>query len=160
VSCRACIVHDHLSNPFHRIEAWDGTHFSRVSLSELGLVINLNHRGSHCPHAITPIATHRFTVVDVNGIHPATIAYCHCANAPGRAVQLVRSGLYPSSTRRPQTAFTLRLLRDFHIDTVESHKTAYDYVGKLERWTNNTFPDEVEVRNLNTVPGPDHNFHS
>ena len=46
--CAACIVEEHIANPFHRIEVWDATlaFWSRISLDYLeGFAINLGHDG-------------------------------------------------------------------------------------------------------------------
>ena len=49
--CRVCIRHSHLSNPFHRIECWSGTHFRKAALWEVGVYLILPHQnGGICPN--------------------------------------------------------------------------------------------------------------
>jgi len=59
--------------------------------------------------------------------------------------QLLRLGLYPSSTERPETAFTFSLLDYFHIDAVECKTSANNFYNKLRRLTDSVFPHKVPV---------------
>lgn len=49
VVCEQCCKSIHLHLPFHRIQKWTGTHFMDAWLEEVGVVLNLGHRGRHCP---------------------------------------------------------------------------------------------------------------
>ena len=42
--CRVCMWRSHLSNPFHRIECWTGTHFRKAALWEVGVYLLLPHQ--------------------------------------------------------------------------------------------------------------------
>jgi hypothetical protein len=59
--------------------------------------------------------------------------------------QLLRLGLYPSSTERPETAFTFSLLDYFDIDALECKTSANNFYNKLRRLTDSLFPHQVPV---------------
>lgn len=46
--CKECILDCHAQLPFHGIQEWCGTHFSDVSLTSLGFVLELGHEGHQC----------------------------------------------------------------------------------------------------------------
>ncbi|KIM71232.1 hypothetical protein PILCRDRAFT_81407 [Piloderma croceum F 1598] len=52
----------------------------------------------------------------------------------------MKARLFPASTDQPTTAFSFGVLKDFHLQTLELKKSAYDYLGGL---TNNANPDGV-----------------
>ncbi|KAF9542359.1 hypothetical protein CPC08DRAFT_650249, partial [Agrocybe pediades] len=49
--CRRCIRHLHRSNPLHRFQLWNGTHFNGVASYEAGCYLLIRHttEGSICP---------------------------------------------------------------------------------------------------------------
>lgn len=47
--CRNCMRKSHNLVPFHRIQFWKKTHYVDDWLCNLGLTINLGHRGECCP---------------------------------------------------------------------------------------------------------------
>ena len=47
--CTECCRSSHILDPFHRIERWTGSHYTRSWLWKVGLVINLGHQGNRCP---------------------------------------------------------------------------------------------------------------
>lgn len=144
ILCKECLCSAHANNPFHFIEKWVTTHFTRCSLQSMGLILHFGHHGLQCPSAqMTQLKTIR--VINVNGIQDCNILYCKCPDSDDEVFQLIQNGLFPASTRRPRTACTLHVLQDFHVDTTCSHVTAYDYVRKLEHLTNRIAPKDVPV---------------
>ena len=119
---------------------WDGTLFRKTSLSDLGLVIQLGHvDGESC--ACPEPAPANFMVLDTNGWHPVTLAYCKCDNrgrAGTRVQQLLRYELYPATLGEPSTCATLRLLDTYHALTLQSKITVYDYYVSLKNMTDAT----------------------
>jgi hypothetical protein len=51
--CRLCMRRSHMSNPFHRIECWGGTHYRKAALWEVGVYLMLPHQyGGMCPNLL------------------------------------------------------------------------------------------------------------
>ncbi|KAJ6595989.1 hypothetical protein B0H10DRAFT_1654942, partial [Mycena sp. CBHHK59/15] len=134
-SCQLCFVEAHIRNPFHWAEVWDTTQgfFVRHDISKLNHIIQLGHNGKPCPE---PCGKRLFAVVDDNGLHSTCLAFCGCRELPANKVkQLVRAGLFPATTRKPQTAFTVSMLKRFQLHNLESRKAAYDYIEAIRRLT-------------------------
>lgn len=119
------------------------------SLRHLALAVgglHLGHHGASCPNP----ASHTdlfFQVVDTNGIHDTKLRFCGCSNVD-RVDQLMQAGLFPATVDRPTMAFTLTVLKQFHLHHLESKESAYDFIGALRRLTDNAFAHEVAVSNL------------
>ncbi|EJD37575.1 hypothetical protein AURDEDRAFT_45850, partial [Auricularia subglabra TFB-10046 SS5] len=143
--CDECIKSTHIHNPFHHIECWTGSFFSRTSLHRLGAQLCLGHSGVRCPNT-TPRLTKLLVIVHTNGIHKVTVTYCGCASFTPEPFQLLRAGLYPATWTEPATAFTLQLLKHYQLDSLQSRKPAYDYWAILRRLTDNTRQDPVPDR--------------
>ena len=144
--CSICIIRSHRSNPFHRLAKWNGSFFARTSLESLGMVIHLRHKSERCPKA-SPHPSN-VTLVDTNGIQLIKVGYCQCPGYVGERAkikQLVEYGLFPASVKRPQTLFTFKVLRDFHLETTCSKTSAYDYIRKIGRITDRIFVNAVPV---------------
>ncbi|KAJ7099018.1 hypothetical protein C8R44DRAFT_593419, partial [Mycena epipterygia] len=144
--CQGCTVRLHRDNPFHRIEEWSGTSYVLTTLRALGLRVQLGHeRGVICPRVLarTPEEEEQakldsFCVVDHIAIHEVALDFCKCGTAAPPQIQLLRARLYPSTTIRPSSAATFRVLRKFHMLSFESKCSAYEFYNALARDTNNT----------------------
>lgn len=104
----------------------------------MGLSVQLGHpSGQAC---INPEICHAgvFTILDTNGIHDVTLAFCNCETKQPHYIQLLRFGWFPATVAFPRTAFTLRLLKQFQILSFESKLTVYEYHQALQRLTDNT----------------------
>jgi hypothetical protein len=87
-----------------------------------------------------------FTIVDHNGIHTRQIQFCKCARTDFRDwEQLVAVRLFPATFKHPQTAFSFTAMKEFHIHSLASKKSAYDYVKALCKLTDNVRPQSVTV---------------
>ncbi|KAJ7722771.1 hypothetical protein B0H14DRAFT_3098400 [Mycena olivaceomarginata] len=158
--CKACLVSIHRDNPLHRVEVsaslstpwcWgDGAFFETIDLKSLGLRIQLGHgRNGTCPGTLAKRARAAassenekgprddFCIVDSNGIHEVGLDFCCCGLAEDHDVQLLRARLYPATTTNPVTAATFRVLRDFHLLSLEAKCSAHHFYNKLARQTNN-----------------------
>ncbi|KAJ7300391.1 hypothetical protein DFH08DRAFT_725373, partial [Mycena albidolilacea] len=158
--CQACLVVLHKDNPLHRVEMWnDSAFFEVINLKSLGLRIQLGHgRNGTCPGTLAKRARTRpaaalpeaggprddFCIVDSNGVHEVGIDFCSCSLAETHDVQLLRARLYPATTTNPATAATFRVLRDFHLLSLEAKCSAHHFYNKLARQTNNSGYDESE----------------
>jgi hypothetical protein len=150
------------------VQVWtDADLFERVTLKSLGLRIQLGHgRNGICPGTVAKRAakegavgladetgndgdaggvpgTERrsredFCIVDSNGIHEVALDFCTCGRAEDHDIQLLRARLYPATTTNPATAATFRVLRDFHLLSLEAKSSAYHFYNKLARQTDNS----------------------
>ncbi|KAK6981627.1 CxC2 domain-containing protein [Favolaschia claudopus] len=148
--CKPCVVTGHKDNPFHRVEMWNDQNFyETVTLKSLGLRIQLGHgRNGVCPGTLLKQSRAAeeearrhprddFCIVDSNGVHEVGLDFCTCSLAEDHDIQLIRARLYPATTTNPATAATFRVLRDFHLLSLEAKCSAFHYYNKLARQTNN-----------------------
>ncbi|KAF8955769.1 hypothetical protein BDZ97DRAFT_1709000 [Flammula alnicola] len=143
ISCSECFIDAHRGNPMHWAEVWDAQRgfFIRHDISRLrteGYATHLGHHGSHCPNPASETDL-LFHFIDTNGIHNTKVRFCGCPGAPKRYQQLMKIGFFPATLDRPSTAFSFRLLKQFHLLHLESKTAAYDFIGTLRRLTDNAF---------------------
>ncbi|KAI9431655.1 hypothetical protein H4582DRAFT_1822223 [Lactarius indigo] len=86
------------------------------------------------------------TVIDRSGVHDIGVSWCCCPEAPEHDMQLMTAGLFPATFRNPKTAFTFRVLEDFHLDNLECKTTPSQFFSRLRRLTNDEFPNTVPDR--------------
>jgi hypothetical protein len=79
------------------------------------------------------------------------ILYCACVNAADYDEQLMNAGLFPSSYKQIETAFTFAVLDDFLTDNLECKTSAQQYYSKLQSITNRLFPDSVPVSHQSSL---------
>lgn len=144
--CALCLIECHKMENFHWAERWTGLFFERMDMSKLGLRVHLGHHGDRCEHSRKGDSGSKMIIVDINGIHLSHIIFCECAGRAEKCLQLVRHGIFPSSTKAPELGFTFRCLRDFHVHTHTSRKSAFDYMKALGRMTNDHQLVDVAVR--------------
>lgn len=143
--CAKCFISRHRLTPFHWAEKWNGKFFERHDLADLGQSVYLGHHGNQCPNIGPGNVPIDFTTVDTNGIHKIKLFFCACPGGGNRLHQLMKAELFPASTSDPTCAFTFRVLHDFHLHTLESKKSAYDYLNALRRLSDNANPDRISV---------------
>lgn len=86
-----------------------------------------------------PITGHQeFVVLHSNGIHKVAVDYCGCERQITFHRQLLRHGWYPGSQLFPRTCATFRLLERFHLLSLCSKLSVYDFYRTLEKLTSNT----------------------
>lgn len=135
-----------LTNP--RLKVWNGAFWSRAQLSDIGLVVNLQHGARQCPAPSGGIRN--IHVLDVNGIFNVKVRFCGCSISSGTSgsdayVQLMRARLFPATAKIPKTVFTFRAL------TLASHLnnqgkvTGYDFYFSLMHLTDNAEIDPPKV---------------
>ena len=86
---------------------------------------------------------HFVTIVDMSGVHYLPVVPCDCQGAPDEYEQYLKCNLFPSSFQQICTAFTLEVLKDFHMLNLECKTSAYQYYSKLCRITCPVFPKLV-----------------
>ena len=85
------------------------------------------------------------TVIDRSGVHEIGVRWCCCLDAPERDMQMMTAGLFPATFRNPKTAFTFRVLEEFHLDNLECKTTPSQFISRLRRLTSDEFPNTVPV---------------
>lgn len=60
-------------------------------------------------------------------------------------MQIIRAGMWPGSWILPQTVFTMQVLRDFSLLTLQGTISAHDYWQYLIRSTDNIDPHSLPV---------------
>ena len=88
------------------------------------------------------------TMVHQSGVFDMEVLFCICPNAAARDEQLLHAGLFPSSLKQIETAFTFSVLDDFLLDNLECKTTAQQYYSKLQHITSQMFPDNVPVGHI------------
>ncbi|KAK0466510.1 hypothetical protein IW261DRAFT_1346638, partial [Armillaria novae-zelandiae] len=145
-SCKACFVAAHLHNPWHWAKVWNGSFFDRQDISKLGHVVIIGHnqhQGVDCPYTIVkePVDFH---LVHINGVHKTKVLFCRCPLIrPDQMEACLRSRIFLGTVSEPRTGFTFAILQDFHLQTLTSKKSAYDYISAIRRKTNNVFSSEA-----------------
>lgn len=119
-----------------------------MSLESLGLVVQLGHDNGTCKKPSE--TTKQIVVGDISGIHEVTVQFCGCPDASGEVLpqwtQLFRKGWFPATTKRPETAFTFRMLDIFQELNFQAKTNIYDYWRSLERITDNSGGSTAIVR--------------
>jgi hypothetical protein len=85
------------------------------------------------------------TVIDRSGIHEIGVRWCRCPDAAKRDMQMMAAGLFPATFKNPKTAFTFRVLEEFHLDNLECKTTPSQFISRLRRLTSDEFPNTVPV---------------
>jgi hypothetical protein len=101
--------------------------------------------GSSMPGQNDKDSNQVITVIDRSGVHEIGVRWCCCLNAPKRDMQLMAAGLFPATFRSPKTAFTFRVLEEFHLDNLECKTTSSQFFSRLRRLTSDEFPNTVPV---------------
>ncbi|KAJ7739347.1 hypothetical protein B0H16DRAFT_1465303 [Mycena metata] len=137
--CSGCMVATHIQSPLHRVEMWTGEMFEATTLKALGLRIQLGHWDPADPRcgAPDPASGEAFVIVDNGGVHEVALDFCGCGGG-SKPRQLLRAGFYPATGGNPRTAATFGVLRRFHLISLESKCSAYEFYHSLARGTNNT----------------------
>lgn len=145
LECRRCIVTGHGRLPFHWVDEWNGRFLERRDLSDIGQILYLGHNGARCPLLGAPATPINYTVTHTNGIHCIPIHECRCPGHGDTVSQLLRAGLFPATLKRPESAFTFDVLRQWDLHFLASKKGAYDYFEALRRLTDNSGTRSVKV---------------
>jgi hypothetical protein len=90
------------------------------------------------------------TLINQTGVFDMEVLFCISPNTGARDEQLLKAGLFSSSFKQIETAFTFSVLDDFLTDNLECKTTAQQYYSKLQSITNRMFPDNVPVCHIDT----------
>ena len=165
IYCADCMKTTHTQSPFHVLckITRDSTYWAPCSLGDLGFILCLGHGGVPCG-LLDPKGARTITVMHDRGICKMPVLFCSCfkssaslndpkgkvdisdLKAKPDAVQLIEAGLWPASWKRPQSAFTMDVMRKFRLLSVQAHTNAHDFMQCIRRLTDEVFPDDVKVR--------------
>ncbi|KAK6997432.1 CxC2 domain-containing protein [Favolaschia claudopus] len=133
--CGSCIVERHEVLPTHWIQRWVDNCFERVSLAELGLVVQLGHTpGATC--GAVRRGKYKFTVIDVNGIHNVAVQFCECDSRIKARQQLMRVCWWPATALDPSTCATFGVIRLFQNLNCLGKISSFHFLRSLELLTN------------------------
>ena len=113
--------------------------------------LDLGHPlGVQCPFGHVRPKARIVTIVHDHGIHDYPVNFCACPEsltdqAMPDALQLIRHGLWPGSWRKPLTAFTVSVLRDHQLLSLQAQMSTHDYFEYLRRTTNMVSPEDASV---------------
>ncbi|KAI0060783.1 hypothetical protein BV25DRAFT_1806721 [Artomyces pyxidatus] len=149
--CGRCMVASHAQMPFHRITEWCETtgFWGPASLFDIDMKVCLGHGGAECPRKLR--RPRKMTIGLESGFQSALVVFCDCLR-PGHvdrvpdAVQLIEFGLYPTSWVQPQSAFSIRVHRAYHLLSLQAQTNAQDFTTYLRRLTDNVMIDESPDR--------------
>ncbi|KAK0475299.1 hypothetical protein EDD18DRAFT_1090013, partial [Armillaria luteobubalina] len=115
---------------------WTGLYFTATTLKAIGLCVQLNHQSLKCP---VPISCHvKLRILHTTGIHDVAVDYCGCEQQIPQHIQLLQCGWYPASQQVVKTCATFQLLKMFHLLSLVSKTTTYNFCHMLERMSDNT----------------------
>ena len=84
-------------------------------------------------------------VVDTTGIHVVSVDFCGCEQSTTHFQQLLRFAWFPATSSWPKTVATFRVLEQFHMISLESKISVYEYYNSLAKLVDNTGLIEVKV---------------
>ena len=152
--CQGCIVTRHGDLPLHRVKVrsnqpegipylymrqeWSSTYFESRALKELGLNVQLGHPiGERCCNPRSA-PKDEFIVLHSNGIHIIGLSFCGCETAETYSRQLLHVRWFLATSDKPRTAATFRVLEDFHLLSLESKLSCYEFYSALSCRSDNT----------------------
>ncbi|KAF9028382.1 hypothetical protein BDZ89DRAFT_1066203, partial [Hymenopellis radicata] len=129
-ACPSCFLESHRFCPTHWAHRWNGRCFDKLDQSDLGYIFTFSHDHgpNRCPHGDYDHPLD-FILTDLNGVHRTKATFCRCA-----------------MHGKPEDP------TDFHLQTLTSKKSPYDYIEAIRRKTTNAVPD------LRKVPNPYEQF--
>ncbi|TRM61677.1 hypothetical protein BD626DRAFT_570391 [Schizophyllum amplum] len=131
LQCRECCVERHRSMPLHVIQSWTGIYWKKTTLSNMGLVYQLSHRGLSC---VCPDATVRTMVVLDNVIHTVRYQYCACRglHSLNAVRQLLCNWWYPATVTDPETCVTFAGLDTFRLAAMHANVNVNNWLKAME----------------------------
>ncbi|KIJ30661.1 hypothetical protein M422DRAFT_186825 [Sphaerobolus stellatus SS14] len=125
---------------------WNGNYYEKTTLSHLGLVWYLSHDGKPCPYVYEGTGIQEMTILDINGFHKVSVGYCQCSRGPDMPEQLLLAKVFPATLLRPQTVFSIRSLKLFHMLHLTAHTNVWDFIAMMHRQT-----DCLDIKSLHAT---------
>jgi hypothetical protein len=124
---------------------WENTSLYNIDECQ---AIQLGHDGYPCP--IPAENTSTLIVVDVTGVHRIRVRYCDCGQIE-RYIQLLRAKMYPSSEKRPSSAWTFNLLDTYLKISLQGKVSLYDFYNAILHRSHNAATSDQLVRQVLTL---------
>lgn len=150
---------DHLDSSYDGLKegdyAVDSSCDAEADLDNLDFLPPLNDTSQQTPRT-DGLNNHYVRIVHVNGIHHLALVSCACRGHENVPLDLMFSGLVPTSFVRFRTLFTVAVLDHFRLSNLELKASAYQYFHFLQRMTMPTAPTQVinfyhELRRLSRL---------
>ncbi|KAJ7236957.1 hypothetical protein C8J57DRAFT_946040, partial [Mycena rebaudengoi] len=93
IQCVACCVNYHEWRPLHRVKEWCEGDWHPTTLADMGLIFQLGHSRTRCPHPCPKLRT--ISVIDVVAVHEVRYRFCGCDGAGNMLNQLLWNQWYP-----------------------------------------------------------------
>ncbi len=90
------------------MQVWTPEGWGAMSLSHLGLVLNLGHGCKPCPSSSLPPLF--VTAIDVTGIHVVRISACECESKTDTFIQLIQNRWIPTPPTNTKVITSFRCL--------------------------------------------------
>lgn len=107
-------------------------------MKDLGLNVQLGHPVSEKCCRPWSVLKDEFLIVHINSIHVVGLTFCGCETAETHSRQLLRMCWLPTTSDQPRTVATFHVLENFHILSLESKLSCYEYYNALSRHSDNT----------------------
>jgi len=85
-----------------------------------------------------PVPKGEFVVVHDNGVQVVSLTFCGCETAETYFQQLLYVCWFPATSDKPRTMATFCMLEHFHILSLESKISCYDFYNALSHLSDNT----------------------
>ncbi|RPD52463.1 hypothetical protein L227DRAFT_479994, partial [Lentinus tigrinus ALCF2SS1-6] len=138
--CMPCASLAHQLSPFHRLLEWEmqAGFWKKLTRADLRIRLHYGHNGQPCPRRRS--AFREVLVVHDRGMTKIPVALCSCrdSRAPlkkGKKRPLPGNGSWPGSWDTPRTVYTVDVLRQYHLLTLQAHTTVHDFHAYLRRTT-------------------------
>jgi CxC2 like cysteine cluster associated with KDZ transposases len=119
-------------------QEWSGSYFICRALKDLGLHVQLGHPiGERCCKPWS-VPKDEFVILHSNGIHMVCLSFCRCKTAETYSWQLLRIHWFPVTSDKPHTAATFQVLENFHLLSLESKLSCYEFYNVLSHCSDNT----------------------
>lgn len=102
----------------------------------------MGHGGDCCEKS--RMEERRINFVHEYGITKIKVGWCGCQPLQ-QSLQLVRAGLWPATWAVPRTMFSINVMRNCQLLSLQSQATTYDYFKYLARLTDPIEPQDVTV---------------
>ena len=143
--CQPCLLKSHTWQPFHRPQHWKDGYFEKVSLYDLGGVLNLGHSclGGCGSQDGNSFGDRTMAVIHLNGVFMIYLSDSVVVwEQPLTTSSFLETVYFPLhlTDQKP-----LSLSSSWIIMLSTLWTSAQSFFQKLRRMTNNAFPDEVPV---------------
>ena len=126
-------------------QKWNGTYYESTTLRDISLRIQLGHSPLSRCCSPEPAFDDKFVVINTSGIQMFSLDFCNCEQELSHFQQLLHMSWFPTMSMHSHSAATFRILKQFHIVSLEPKISTYEYYSTLSRLVDNAGLLEVKV---------------